>query len=334
MAENTDTGDESLENLLNSNSEKPSDKNIPSIDTDIIIPQQETENMETHAHHLHHAPGKRIWHYFYEFLMLFLAVFCGFFAENQREHIAELKREKEFMKSMLTDLRADTTNFSAMIRGISSIDEHIDSIIPLLSNFSELNNNAAEIYQHEIWLNLYYKNIYTDRTIEQLKNSGSFRLIGNKAVSDGIIEYDGYVRNFIIDMQNELLLIEARKVDDCGTGIFKSVVFKDWLKEGFKKGFTSNPVPLPSAPYFLSSDRKQFDTYVNLLGKYEVSNYWFIQNTRQGIKINRTLDSLTKRNINWNEYEKSTNAQHEYLQQQGWTEGQSATNLYSSSVRA
>ncbi len=48
--------------------------------------------MDTHAHHLHHAPGKRIWHYFYEFLMLFLAVFCGFLAENFREHCrCELK---------------------------------------------------------------------------------------------------------------------------------------------------------------------------------------------------------------------------------------------------
>ena len=34
--------------------------------------------METHAHHLHKAPEKNFWHYFYEFLMLFFAVFCGF----------------------------------------------------------------------------------------------------------------------------------------------------------------------------------------------------------------------------------------------------------------
>jgi hypothetical protein len=51
-----------------------------------------TNTMETHAHHLHHAPGKKIWHYFYEFLMLFLAVFCGFLAENFREHHLEKER--------------------------------------------------------------------------------------------------------------------------------------------------------------------------------------------------------------------------------------------------
>jgi len=39
--------------------------------------------METHAHHLHKAPGKKWTHYLFEFFMLFLAVFCGFLAENR-----------------------------------------------------------------------------------------------------------------------------------------------------------------------------------------------------------------------------------------------------------
>jgi hypothetical protein len=33
-----------------------------------------------------HAQGSKWTHYFWEFLMLFLAVFCGFLAENIREH--------------------------------------------------------------------------------------------------------------------------------------------------------------------------------------------------------------------------------------------------------
>ncbi len=42
--------------------------------------------MEVHAHT--HTARKKWTHYFWEFLMLFLAVFCGFLAENQREHFA------------------------------------------------------------------------------------------------------------------------------------------------------------------------------------------------------------------------------------------------------
>ena len=38
--------------------------------------------MEVHAHT--HTERKKWTHYLWEFLMLFLAVFCGFLAENQR----------------------------------------------------------------------------------------------------------------------------------------------------------------------------------------------------------------------------------------------------------
>ena len=40
--------------------------------------------MEVHAHT--HTERKKWTHYFWEFLMLFLAVFCGFLAEYQLEH--------------------------------------------------------------------------------------------------------------------------------------------------------------------------------------------------------------------------------------------------------
>ncbi len=63
--------------------------------------------MEVH-HHSHtpdsHRERKKWTHYFWEFLMLFLAVFCGFLAENQREHMVEHKREKQYMQSMLVVL--------------------------------------------------------------------------------------------------------------------------------------------------------------------------------------------------------------------------------------
>lgn len=49
--------------------------------------------METHGQHLHKAPSQGWKHYVFEFFMLFLAVFAGFLAENQREHFVEKKRK-------------------------------------------------------------------------------------------------------------------------------------------------------------------------------------------------------------------------------------------------
>src|SRR5436190_22961016 len=66
------------------------------------------DKMEVH-NHAHAAHGKKTWkEYFWEFLMLFLAVFCGFMAENIREHSIEKKRANELAQSMLEDLKKDT----------------------------------------------------------------------------------------------------------------------------------------------------------------------------------------------------------------------------------
>ena len=70
--------------------------------------------MEVHAHS--HTARKKWTHYFWEFLMLFLAVFAGFLAENQREHLVEHKREKEYMQSLIEDLQTDTANLSREVR--------------------------------------------------------------------------------------------------------------------------------------------------------------------------------------------------------------------------
>ena len=102
MAENIDPGDKTSEHPTNHESEKISDVNISIVQSDNINSKQETETMETHAYHLHRAPGKKIWHYFFEFLMLFLAVFCGFIAENWREQMREHQREKQFVLSIQT----------------------------------------------------------------------------------------------------------------------------------------------------------------------------------------------------------------------------------------
>ena len=48
------------------------------------------------VHHHAHTRRKKFRHYFWEFLMLFLAVFCGFLAEYWLEHIIEHQREKKY----------------------------------------------------------------------------------------------------------------------------------------------------------------------------------------------------------------------------------------------
>ena len=145
--------------------------------------------MEVHAHT--HTARKKWTHYLWEFLMLFLAVFCGFLAENQREHMVEHQREKQYMITMLEDLKADIPLIDSTISNWEVINRSIDTITNTIT-FPLNNIDFSKIYRHlnsafNIW-----SFRYNDRTITQLKNSGGFRLVRNKKVANKIIAYDQF----------------------------------------------------------------------------------------------------------------------------------------------
>jgi len=195
MAENNNLGDKTSENPTNHESEKISDVKISVAQADNISSKQETEPMETHAYHLHRAPGKKIWHYFFEFLMLFLAVFCGFIAENWREQLREHRREKEFIRSIVEDIKSDTLQSNRTILQLKIIRSGIDSVLILLSSpeIFDKSNDAYRLWTKNLGLEVFVSN---DRTIQQLKNSGELRLIRNKAVSDRIMKYDQTLKKY------------------------------------------------------------------------------------------------------------------------------------------
>ncbi len=147
--------------------------------------------MEVHAHS--HTARKKWTHYFWEFFMLFLAVFCGFMAENQREHYIEHQREKQYIKSLVKDLIQDTINISVNIKTNQQILIGKDSLVQLLLSPGTDKYTASsgeKIYRLYLSYAVYFKEMsFTDRTISQLKSSGSLRLIRKQAASDSISEY-------------------------------------------------------------------------------------------------------------------------------------------------
>src|SRR6202161_4977391 len=78
-------------------------------------PNQEPENMEVHHHPDLHHKKKKFKEYFLEFLMIFLAVTMGFFAETIREHISENKQAKELANSLYQEVNADSVNVQTVI---------------------------------------------------------------------------------------------------------------------------------------------------------------------------------------------------------------------------
>jgi len=190
-----DNGDKTLENSTNHESEKPSDIKISIVESDNIIPKQEPENLATRVHHLYNSSRKKIRYYFFEFLMLFLAVFCGFLADNWRERLQEHRREKEFIHSIVEDLKSDTLQSDIILVRLKRTSAGIDSVLNALSSpeVFENSNNVYGLWTKNLDIKAFVSN---DRTIQQLKNSGELRLIRNKSVSDGIMKYDQTVKNY------------------------------------------------------------------------------------------------------------------------------------------
>ena len=156
--------------------------------------------MEVH-HHAHHE-GKKNWKsYIWEFLMLFLAVFCGFLAEWRLEKMIENHREEEYIQSIVEDINADVRQTEKLIIEVSKRISLSDSLLSALSS-GDIQTNSNKAYQ--LWLMTigFPDFVQNDRTIQQLKSSGGLRLIRKKAVSDKIMEYDQAVRLMAVTQNN------------------------------------------------------------------------------------------------------------------------------------
>ena len=160
--------------------------------------------MEVH-HHAHHG-GKKNWRsYIWEFVMLFLAVFCGFLAEWRLEQVIENHREEEYVHSMVEDINADVKQTSFLITDLTNRINVCDSLLLTLSS-EEVKQDSRQA--HRLWLTAigFPDFVQNDRTIQQLKSSGGLRLIRNKVASDRIMEYDQSVRQVSVTQNNMNIL--------------------------------------------------------------------------------------------------------------------------------
>ncbi len=256
MADNTDEAH--LDHPTDTPSENSADEISPANDPEPTIPNQETELMEVH-HHAHDpaAPHhKKSWKsYFWEFLMLFLAVFCGFLAEYKLEHVIEHNREEQFMISLVEDLESDTTELHKALQVCESISHYTDSVLIFLSTYKTGEALPAHFDDLVGFAGQRQMHINTDRTSAQLKNSGSMRLIRNKRISDAILSYWKSIDASGVSLDRYMIYREAGRV----------LSFKLWVSQlVYARGMT---VPLDSIKTLrvIDADKKKWDEMANLM---------------------------------------------------------------------
>ena len=214
--------------------------------------------MEVHKHP-HHVTHKKKWtEYLLEFLMLFLAVFLGFIAENIREHKAERNREKEYLRSMLVDLKTDTANINHYYSRSDSTIFIIDSLINFLKRPDRDNYGREMYYFARVITTKVGRFVLTDRAFEEMKSSGSLRLVNNEALADSISHY--YAEQTRFKEQSELQITRMTAYSDLVTEIFDGSVFQKMLQR-----FPYIVIPPAGNPQLLNVEPAKINKFIGLL---------------------------------------------------------------------
>jgi len=204
--------------------------------------------MEVHAHT--HTPRKKWTHYFWEFLMLFLAVFCGFLAEYQLEHVIEKNREKQFIQSFVEDLKTDTAAIRSVLAFRKQKMKRMDSLMMLLTT-QKIKGHENELYffGRTLIRTIWFRS--NDRTITQLKNSGSLRLIRNEQAADSMMSYQKLVETIMMNQEDDR--IERRAADPLLSRMFNAFVFDKMITMDGINRPADNP-PLRSYDQIIHQD--------------------------------------------------------------------------------
>jgi len=239
----------------------PEDSHAPKAQTI----NHQTAEMEVHKHP-HHVMHKKKWtEYLLEFFMIFFAVTAGFFAENFRETLSDHSKEKEYIHSLLLDLRSDTMTLGKTIASNQRYAGNDSILLHLLQTSLKDSQTLQSIYLLYPQTEKFIVDISDTKTFEQLKNNGDVRLITKKTVLDSMSKYYQRVARFTIfrdEVQSQLQTTYnlSNKIFDYysfenGHGKTPSLITNDasLVKEYINK------------LYLLTRNMRQYDGYLQLL---------------------------------------------------------------------
>jgi len=247
--------------------------------------------MEVH-HHAHLASGethterKKWTHYLWEFLMLFLAVFCGFLAENQREHYIEHQREKQYMRSLLEDLQTDTATINRVRNRALIQIAFLDSLIGLGDHLPVKGDDINKLYFLQGKTTRFLNIRFEDGTSSQLKNAGGMRLIRKEGVVKAIREYWDHIESLY--RVRDRLELAGETIAEVSSRIFYNsyfIVIEDPLDpvHGIKPGAK-----------FIYDDQRLIAEYINRIATKALRTRIYLIELGEGLKSANKLVQIIK----------------------------------------
>ncbi|HEX4372747.1 MAG TPA: hypothetical protein VHZ50_05510 [Puia sp.] len=212
---------------------------------------------------VHHHPTiekKNFKEYFLEFLMIFLAVTMGFFAESIREHLADNSKEKQYINSMIADLKGDTAGLREVIDASMKKVVGIDTMVILLDKPALTVDEEKQLY---ILNSRYASNIarmdWHDGTIRQLLTSGNLRLMSEQGISDSIMSYYGTSKDLATG-QADILYESVKRIFFGAEDIFD----RTFTKRSMNKDSSFSRRPMPDTVRLLTKEKTVLRKYAQM----------------------------------------------------------------------
>ena len=238
------------------------------------------------VHHHSHSERKKWTHYLWEFLMLFLAVFCGFLAENQREHYIEHRRDNQYMRSLLEDLQTDTATMNRVRNRALTQQVFLDSLIELGNHLPVKGDDINKLYFFQGKTTRFLNIHFEDGTSSQLKNAGGMRLVRKEEVAKAIREYWDHIETLY--RVRERLELAGETIADVSSRIFYTSYFiltEDPLDpvSGIKPGAK-----------FIYDDQRLIAEYINRIATKALRTRIYLTELGEALKSANNLLQIIK----------------------------------------
>jgi len=252
--------------------------------------------MEIHPAHHGITSKKRFGEYLLEFLLLFLAVTLGFFAENIRENISHRDIERLNIKDIVEDLASDTSQLAEIIQTNEQRLKGIDSFLTL----RKFNPEDPEIKRK------FYQKSYTyltsedyfrpnDAALGQMESSGALRLIKKRRVAGDILKYETKTK---FDQHPGVRLSRpvSENLDRLGSAVdftlFKETSLSRVSLDSFTFNFSSNELPE------IASDKVLLKGLFNYASLLYLANSNYLVMLKQQFVNAKDLINLLKKEYN------------------------------------
>lgn len=215
---------------------------------------------------------KKTWRdYLFEFSVPFLAVTAAFLLSNEKDAYYERKLEKQLIQSIVYDLESDIHLIDEQISFHMIKIGEMDTLLQLLKE-PESAGNISRMHHLGRMTSRSIQFNNNDKTIEQMKNAATFRVIQNQEAVSEIIDYYQKIK--------VIRLVEEREKDELEN--YKRIAVKIFDPFSHRNVVSGNTIKeVRTNPEFISGDA---------LDHHELAGYIQYLNTSRGRLISLKTD--------------------------------------------